>query len=95
MANLNKPRTAGVSVFGFGGSNAHLVLQQPTKVLSSTNTVTKPAQSLAIVGMDTHFGSAHNLSAFKTMLDNKATTFRELPPKRWKGINNNTAVMNA
>jgi acyl transferase domain-containing protein len=26
-----KPRIAGVSVFGFGGANAHLVLQQPTQ----------------------------------------------------------------
>ena len=98
--NAQKPRTAGVSVFGFGGSNAHLVLQQPTytletATLSATKTVAKPAQPLAIVGMDAHFGSAHNLSAFKTLLDKKATTFRELPPKRWKGINNNTAVMNA
>jgi acyl transferase domain-containing protein/3-hydroxymyristoyl/3-hydroxydecanoyl-(acyl carrier protein) dehydratase len=96
----NKPRTAGVSVFGFGGSNAHLVLQEPTYVLetatlSTTRKMVKAVQPLAIVGMDAHFGSAHNLSAFKTLLDNKATTFRELPPKRWKGINNNTNVMNA
>ncbi|PKI16016.1 hotdog fold thioesterase [Colwellia sp. 12G3] len=98
--NSQKPRTAGVSVFGFGGSNAHLVLQEPTYVLetsmlSTTSKVAKPAQPLAIVGMDAHFGSAHNLSTFKALLDNKATTFRELPPKRWKGINTNTAVMNA
>ena len=33
----SKPRTAGVSVFGFGGSNAHLVLQQPTQTLSAGN----------------------------------------------------------
>ncbi|PKG84303.1 3-hydroxyacyl-[acyl-carrier-protein] dehydratase FabA [Colwellia sp. 75C3] len=95
MVNPKKPRTAGVSVFGFGGSNAHLVLQEPTQALSATSKVAKPAQSLAIVGMDAHFGSAYNLSTFKTLLDNKATTFRELPAKRWKGINNNTAVMNA
>ena len=95
MYNPKKPRTAGVSVFGFGGSNAHLVLQQPTQVLSTSNKAAKAVQPLAIVGMDAHFGSAHNLSAFKALLDNKTTTFRSLPPKRWKGINNNTNVMNA
>ncbi|TMM44811.1 beta-ketoacyl synthase N-terminal-like domain-containing protein [Colwellia ponticola] len=95
MANSQKPRTAGVSVFGFGGANAHLVLQQPTQTISTSNRMAKPAQPLAIVGMDAHFGSADNLSTFKTLLDNNATTFRELPPKRWRGINNNSAVMKA
>ena len=91
----NKPRIAGVSVFGFGGSNAHLVLEQPTSVLSLPTKQAKSVQPLAIVGMDAHFGDAHNLSTFKALLDSKATTFRELPINRWKGINNNTKVMNA
>ncbi|MBU2872227.1 beta-ketoacyl synthase N-terminal-like domain-containing protein [Colwellia sp. E2M01] len=96
-ATTNKPRTAGVSVFGFGGSNAHLVLQAPSssKATDHQETVTqpKPLAPLAITGMDAHFGSAENLVEFKAVLDNKSTTFRELPEKRWKGINNNQKVM--
>ncbi len=91
----DKPRTAGVSVFGFGGSNAHLVLQQPTQSVSKSKSDTKPKQSLAIVGMDAHFGHAKNIFEFNDVVHNNTTTFRHLPTKRWKGINNNNAVMRA
>ncbi|SGZ14351.1 beta-ketoacyl synthase N-terminal-like domain-containing protein [Moritella viscosa] len=86
-------RTAGVSVFGFGGSNAHLVLQQPTQALESNFGVAKPREPLAIIGMDSHFGSASNLAKFKTLLDNNQNTFRELPEQRWKGMESNANVM--
>ncbi|TYK64931.1 beta-ketoacyl synthase N-terminal-like domain-containing protein [Colwellia echini] len=99
----HKPRIAGVSVFGFGGSNAHLVLQQPNALMSVKPsadidrevTQAKPVEPLAIIGMDAHFGSAKNLTEFDTLLDSQSTTFRELPAKRWKGINHNSVVMNA
>ncbi|MCJ8350477.1 beta-ketoacyl synthase N-terminal-like domain-containing protein [Moritella sp.] len=89
----NGPRTAGVSVFGFGGSNAHLVLQQPTQVLETNFSAAKPREPLAIIGMDSHFGSASNLAQFKTLLDNNQNTFRELPEQRWKGMESNANVM--
>ncbi len=91
----SKPRTAGVSVFGFGGSNAHLVLQQPTQQLAATITQAKARESLAIIGMDAHFGHAKDLTSFKALIDSNDNTFRELPMNRWKGINNDTDVMNA
>lgn len=91
----NKPRTAGVSVFGFGGSNAHLVLQQPTQVLEKNNEAVKARQPLAIIGMDAHFGQASNLAQFKKLIETNGNTFRELPTKRWKGIETNASVMNA
>ena len=69
----SKPRTAGVSVFGFGGSNAHLVLQQPTQQLAATITQAKARESLAIIGMDAHFGHA------KALHDSLITKFVELP----------------
>ncbi|MEI6895467.1 MAG: beta-ketoacyl synthase N-terminal-like domain-containing protein [Colwellia sp.] len=90
-----KPRTAGVSVFGFGGANAHLVLQQPTQTLSAITEQAKVRQPLAIIGMDAHFGSASNLASFNTLIQNNANTFRELPTQRWKGMNNDIEVMNA
>ncbi|NQZ82067.1 MAG: 3-hydroxyacyl-[acyl-carrier-protein] dehydratase FabA [Colwellia sp.] len=88
-------KTAGVSVFGFGGSNAHVVLQEPTQVLQSKFVEAKQSQPLAIIGMDAHFGSAKNLSEFKSLLDNNQNTFRELPTERWKGMETDSSVMAA
>ncbi|WP_019027443.1 beta-ketoacyl synthase N-terminal-like domain-containing protein [Colwellia piezophila] len=91
----SKPRTAGVSVFGFGGSNAHLVLQEPTQTLTPVTSTVKAREPLAIIGMDAHFGGAKDLASFKTLIQSNGNTFRELPTKRWKGIEKNTEVMNA
>ncbi|ALO34524.1 polyunsaturated fatty acid synthase PfaC [Colwellia sp. MT41] len=91
----NKPRTAGVSVFGFGGSNAHLVLQEPTQTLTPVTNTVKARQPLAIIGMDAHFGGAKDLASFNTLIQTNGNTFRELPTKRWKGIEKNSDVMNA
>jgi len=88
-------KTAGVSVFGFGGSNAHMVLQEPTQDLQSTFSKAKQSEPLAIIGMDAHFGSTKNLSEFKSLLNNNKNTFRELPTNRWKGMENDTSVMTA
>ncbi|NRA54939.1 MAG: 3-hydroxyacyl-[acyl-carrier-protein] dehydratase FabA [Gammaproteobacteria bacterium] len=91
--NPAKPRTAGVSVFGFGGSNAHLVLQQATNELQSQFDQAKAAEPLAIIGMDAHFGGASNLSQFNQLLTSNGNTFRDLPSKRWKGIETDQQVM--
>ncbi|WP_028864001.1 beta-ketoacyl synthase N-terminal-like domain-containing protein [Psychromonas aquimarina] len=88
----SKTRTAGVSVFGFGGSNAHLVLQPGNTPLSSNSIKAKAPQPLSIIGMDCLFGSAKNLNEFKTLLNSDQTTFRELPPKRWKGLDLNPRI---
>lgn len=93
--NSQKPRTAGVSVFGFGGSNAHLVLQQPTQTLAPVADQAKAREPLAIIGMDAHFGGAKDLASFKTLIETDGNTFRELPTKRWKGIEQNSQVMSA
>ncbi|PCJ47152.1 MAG: polyunsaturated fatty acid synthase PfaC [Gammaproteobacteria bacterium] len=90
-----RAKTAGVSVFGFGGSNAHMVLQEPTKILQSSFVQAKQSEPLAIIGMDAHFGRAKNLSEFKALLDNNQNTFRELPVERWKGMETDSSVMNA
>ncbi|MDX2366882.1 MAG: beta-ketoacyl synthase N-terminal-like domain-containing protein [Colwellia sp.] len=90
-----KPRTAGVSVFGFGGSNAHLVLQQPTQTLEPVTTKAKAREPLAIIGMDAHFGGSKDLASFNTLIERDGNTFRELPTKRWKGIEKNSEVMSA
>lgn len=81
-----KTRSAGVSVFGFGGSNAHLVFQPGNTPYSPSSSVAKKREPLAIVGMDCHFGSVTCLAQFDTLLKTGQSTFREVPPNRWKGM---------
>jgi PfaB family protein len=48
---------------------------------------------LAITGMDVHFGNCTNLADFyQTIYDGKQH-FRALPPKRWKGFEQNKALL--
>ena len=90
----NHSKTAGVSVFGFGGSNAHLVLQEATKELQTDFQTSKDAEPLAIIGMDAHFGSAQNLEQFNQLITANRNTFRELPSQRWKGMEKDSTLMN-
>lgn len=86
-------KTAGVSVFGFGGSNAHLVLQDAQAPVNQQTEAFKPKEPLAIVGMDAHFARCDSLQSFKSQLAQQSTALRPLPEKRWKGLENNAQVM--
>jgi len=90
---IGKQRTAGVSVFGFGGSNAHLVLQAGDSPVEPNDRTTKPLAPMAIVGMDCIVGHCANLAQFEDLVASNNNTFRALPEKRWKGIEHNAAVM--
>ncbi|MCG6201216.1 beta-ketoacyl synthase N-terminal-like domain-containing protein [Psychromonas antarctica] len=92
-ANKNKIPTAGVSVFGFGGSNAHLILQPGNTPISNNSESVKARQPLAIVGMDCLVGSCRNLSEFKNLIETKQNTFCELPQERWKGIEQDQSIL--
>ena len=88
-------RTAGVSVFGFGGSNAHIVLQQSDAAQSARTPAIQPAEPLAITGVGAHFAGAGNLAAFRRLLASGETALRQLPEQRWKGLQHNRKVMQA
>ena len=69
------PRKAAVSAFGFGGINAHVLLEewQPdaigrqasTAVSRQRPTADQRPQPIAIVGLDAHFGPWDSLRAFQ------------------------------
>ena len=68
--NQNTTRKAAVSAFGFGGINAHVLLEEWTgrteDFVSTGNrdAVTDPAR-VAVIGMDAHFGKWEGLESFK------------------------------
>lgn len=67
----NTPRRAAVSAFGFGGINAHVLLEEwrPEKAPKSLAKVprapVKPSGKIAIVAMDASFGPWDGLPAFQ------------------------------
>ena len=78
---------SGINAFGFGGTNAHLILSSPAMTeRSATTSYSQPPVPLAIVGMDLHMGDCENLDDFYTSLLLGRQHFRELPPERWKGM---------
>ena len=82
-------RRAGVSAFGFGGTNAHMVLEGPQEPRASVKkTQAAPVQSppIAIVGMDASFGGCADLSAFTRAIYQGQSQIGPLPAARWKGF---------
>ncbi|HEY3788359.1 MAG TPA: beta-ketoacyl synthase N-terminal-like domain-containing protein, partial [Urbifossiella sp.] len=67
----NRPRRAAVSGFGFGGVNAHLLLEEWTDASPKAASVRRgdlisaPQVPIAIVGMAAHFGPWNDLRAFQ------------------------------
>lgn len=79
------PRRAAVSGFGFGGINAHLLVEewqeQPPRPQQPT-VVTNTAEPIAVVGMAAHFGPWNNLEAVAAALGGENIS-PPRPPHWW------------
>ncbi|GAA2509204.1 beta-ketoacyl synthase N-terminal-like domain-containing protein [Streptomyces longisporus] len=79
-------RRAAVSAFGFGGTNAHVVLSGPETDAEDDGTERRTPQSLAVIGMGAHFGSLTTLDEFERAGYEGTGAVRELPSHRWRGF---------
>ncbi len=87
------PRRAAISAFGFGGINAHVLIEEwqaPAK--SKTSVSVKPIEAnhaalpaVAIVGMGAHFGPWQSLKQFQHRVLG-GTEAQPSAPKRWWGV---------
>ncbi|MGI5453400.1 beta-ketoacyl synthase N-terminal-like domain-containing protein [Streptomyces sp. CA-249302] len=78
-------RRAAVSAFGFGGTNAHVVLSEP-KAQQEEPAEPPTLSPMAVIGMGAHFGSFTTLDEFERAGYEGADAVRELPPHRWRGF---------
>jgi PfaB family protein len=94
------PRRAAVSAFGFGGINAHLLIEEwlphsssasmhPLLQDGATNTKSKVLETegnaIAVVGMDARFGQWQSLRAFQERVLGGDDAASLTPPKAWHG----------
>jgi PfaB family protein len=83
------PRRAAVSAFGFGGINAHLLVEEwlPPKgsaPVLPVNSHYSPV-SVAIVGMATRFSTVESLRAFQELVFRGESAIGPRPADRWRG----------
>lgn len=83
---------AGINSFGFGGTNAHMVVQKYQQQ-STQNTEKIALVPLSIVGMAVHFGTCSTLDDFYALVYNGSQIFTTLPKNRWKGFEANAALL--
>ena len=84
-------RRAAVSAFGFGGINAHLLLEEWTAQNGSeqaTPPPTLPSQPVAIVGMDIRLGEWSNTDQFRQQWLSDEPTKPFTPAQHWYGATN-------
>ncbi|MBV8085818.1 MAG: hypothetical protein JO247_13495 [Chloroflexi bacterium] len=75
---------AAISAFGFGGTNAHLLLDPGGPSAGSPPPVERCR--LSITGMGAHFGECAGLDAVGRALRDGEPRLRPVPAERWKGL---------
>ncbi|MDQ0456410.1 beta-ketoacyl synthase N-terminal-like domain-containing protein [Rhizobium paknamense] len=78
-------RHAAISAFGFGGTNAHMVVSDSFDPHQAGPSGRLTLPSLDILGMAAHFGTATSLSAFESACFNAQPMVTQPSQRRWRG----------
>jgi myxalamid-type polyketide synthase MxaB len=76
--NHDSPRLAGVSSFGFGGTNAHLIIEEAPKTFSTTSEVDRPLHLLKL--------SARSETALKNRASSLIKHFQQNSELVWSDV---------
>jgi PfaB family protein len=88
----NTSRKAAVTAFGFGGINAHVLIEEwdesvlPGKKQFSVPPVSKNNIPVAVIGMDAQFGPWKNLDEFKKRVITGECDMKPVSKKNWFGV---------
>ena len=81
--NADKPRRASISGFGFGGINAHALIEEWIPVELDSFAPGMGIEPIAVVGLDVRIGSFHGLRAYREWMLGGGTTEAESFGNDW------------
>lgn len=84
--DTDRPRRAAASAFGFGGTNAHIVLSSPTESMDEAASDVRAVSPALITGMGCHIGPLVDRDTFERHIFGGLTARRDVPAHRWFGL---------
>ena len=85
-----RPRRAAINGFGFGGINAHVLIEEwtgaPTTPPQTPSPIPHPLPGVAIIGLATHIGPWKNLRSFAAHILGADTGTQPAARPDWRGL---------
>ncbi|MFZ5440969.1 MAG: beta-ketoacyl synthase N-terminal-like domain-containing protein [Myxococcota bacterium] len=79
-------RRAAISGFGFGGINAHVLVEEYEQATPRAQVTAREHEPIAIVGMGAHVGALASLDALRLAIARGEGALTARPAERWRGL---------